>query len=76
MRIEDAINIIEGLRGILEDSRFKESPYQPYRDRAKVGQTRKILDNLVVQLRDAVKQLAFEGVFIGKWDDVLDTLKR
>jgi len=64
LRVEDATQIIDGLRGILDDSRFIGSPYQACRDRAKLGQTRQTIDGLLAQMKVAAKQLDFEGVFI------------
>jgi hypothetical protein len=64
MRIEDAIDIIRELRGILEDSRFTRSSCQNYRDPKKLEQTRQALNVLLEQMQSAAKQLTFAGVFI------------
>jgi hypothetical protein len=63
-RVGDAIGIIEQLRGILDDKRFVESPYQDYRDMAKLGKTRETLDSMLDQMKDAAKTLDFQGVLI------------
>ena len=64
LRVEDAIHIIENLRGILDDKSFTESPCQPYRDPQKIEQTRQVLNGLLDQMQNAAKQLTFDGVFI------------
>lgn len=64
MRIEDAIQAIEGLRRILDDARFTASPYQADRDEARVRQTRKALDELLQQMKSSAEHLSFERVFI------------
>jgi hypothetical protein len=66
LRVEDAINTIEDLRQIFDDARFTESPYQHYRDHAKVEQTRKTLDGVLEQMQKAASQLNFEGVFVAE----------
>jgi hypothetical protein len=65
LRVQDAIDCVEGLRQILNDSRFTESPYEIERDPAAVGQARKTLDELLLQLKNSAQRLTFEGVFLG-----------
>ena len=64
LRFENAIQIIEDLRQVLNDKSFTDSPCQPYRDSKRVEQTRQALDGLLEQMQDAAKQLTFDGVFI------------
>jgi len=65
LRVQDAIDCVDGLRQILNDSRFTESPYEIERDPAAVGQARKTLDELLQQMRSSAERLKFEGVFLG-----------
>jgi hypothetical protein len=65
LRIQDAIDCIEGLRKILNDGRFRESPYEIERDPAAVGRTKKTLDELLLQMKNSAELLTFEGVFLG-----------
>jgi len=65
LRIQDAIDCVEGLRQILNDSRFTESPYEIERDPAAVGQTKETLDELLLQIKNSAERLTFEGVFLG-----------
>jgi len=64
LRVEDAIHIIEDLRGILDNKSFSESPSHPYRDSQKIEQTRQVLNGLLDQMQNAAKQLTFDDVFI------------
>jgi hypothetical protein len=65
LRVQYAIDCVEGLRQILNDRRFTESPYQIERDPAAVGQARKTLDELLLELKKSAQRLTFEGVFLG-----------
>ncbi len=65
LRVEDAIQMIEGLRGVLDDERFVASPYHAGRDRVKLEQTKQALDGLLERMQDAAKQLDFERVLLG-----------
>jgi hypothetical protein len=65
LRVQDAIDCIDGLRQILNDSRFTESPYEIERDPATVGRTKNTLDELLLQMKNSAELLTFEGVFLG-----------
>jgi hypothetical protein len=65
LRVKDAIDTIENLRQILTDSRFTNSPYELERDPIAVGQARKTLDELLLQMKNSAQRLTFEGVFLG-----------
>jgi hypothetical protein len=65
LRVQDAIDCVEGLRQILNDSRFTQSPYEIERDPAAVGQARKTLDELLLHMKNSAQRLTFEGVFLG-----------
>jgi hypothetical protein len=63
-RIDDAIEVIEGLRGILDDPRFIDSPFHEYRNAHNLWVTKKTLDDLLARMRQAVKDVSFDGVFL------------
>ncbi len=65
LRVLDAIHTIEGLNGILRDSRFINSPYSNERDPAALDQTKKTLRGLLEQMKSSAERLTFEGVFLG-----------
>ena len=64
LRVQDAIETIEGLRSILDDRRFVDSPFHQYRDSRKLSVTRRTLDDLLAQMRQAAERLSFDGVFL------------
>jgi hypothetical protein len=63
-RIDDAIEMIEGLRGILDNPRFIESPFHEYRSARRLSVTKKTLDDILIHMRQAAKDLTFNGVFL------------
>lgn len=63
-RVQDAIETVEGLRRILDDSRFINSPFHEYRHQRKLSVTRRTLDDLLAQMRRAAADLSFNGVFL------------
>jgi hypothetical protein len=63
-RVQDAIETIEGLWAILDDSRFIDSPFHEYRNGRKLSVTKKTLDDLLAHMRQAAKDLSFDGVFL------------
>lgn len=65
LRVFDAIQTIEGLDRILRDSRFINSPYSNERDPAALDQAKKILSDLLKQMKSSAERLTFEGVFLG-----------
>jgi hypothetical protein len=64
LRVEDAIQSVEGLAAIMEDRRFTDSPYEGERDSAAVDETWKLLQTLLSQMRMAAGDLTFQGVFL------------
>lgn len=63
-RVQDAIEIIERLRGILDNPRFIDSPFHEYRSGRRLSVTKKTLDDLLTHMRQAVGDLTFQGVFL------------
>jgi hypothetical protein len=67
LRVEDAIQVIEDLRGILDDDRFKNSPHTPFsecRDREKTEKLQAGLAALHESMVDQAKQPDFTDVFL------------
>jgi hypothetical protein len=67
LRVQDAIQIVEDLRGILEDERFKNSPHTPFSECRDRGKTEKLQAGLVALYESMVEQakgLDFSGVFL------------
>jgi sugar phosphate isomerase/epimerase len=67
MRIDDAMQIIKDLLGILDDDRFKNSPHTPFsdcRNREKTEKLRAGLAALQDSMVDQAKQLDFTDVFL------------
>jgi hypothetical protein len=67
LRIEDAIQTIDGLRRVLDDDRFKNSPHTPFsecRDSEKTEKLQAGLAALHDSLVDQAKRLDFKGVFL------------
>lgn len=67
LRVEDAIQTIEGLRRVLHDDRFKNSPDRPFsecRDTEKTERLQAGLAALHDSLVDQAKRLDFNGVFL------------
>jgi hypothetical protein len=65
LRVQDAIQSINGLTVILNDSRFTESPYANERDPAALEQTKRALEDLLGYMKKSAERLSFEGVFLG-----------
>ncbi|HSY99992.1 MAG TPA: hypothetical protein VK788_10870 [Terriglobales bacterium] len=65
LRVQDAIQTIEGLDRILRDRRFIDSPYSNERDPAALDQTKRTLSNLLEQMKNSAERLTFEGVLLG-----------
>jgi hypothetical protein len=65
LRVQDAIDTIENLRQILTDSRFTNSPYEPERDPTAVEQAKRVLDEMLLQIKSSAERLTFEGVILG-----------
>jgi hypothetical protein len=63
-RVQDAIETIERLRGILDDPRFIDSPFHEFRNGPKLSVTKTTLDELLAHMRQEAKELSFEGVFL------------
>lgn len=63
-RVQDAIEAIDQLRAILNNPRFVDSPFHEYRDGRKLSVTRRTLDDLLTGMRQAAKDLTFDGVFL------------
>jgi hypothetical protein len=67
LRLEEAINIVNDLSGILDDSRFKSSPYTPFsdfRDQQKTARLQAGLAALHDSMVDHARRLDFQGVFL------------
>ena len=67
LRLEDAIQIIEDLRGILDDDRFKNSSHTPFsdcRDKQKTEKLQAGLAALHESMVEQVTKLDFSGVFL------------
>ena len=65
LRVQDAIQTINGLTQILDDSRFTGSPYANERDPAALEETKRKLDQLLAYMKNSAERLSFEGVFLG-----------
>lgn len=65
LRVKDAIDTIENLREILTDSRFTNSPYEPERDPTAVEQAKRVLNEMLLQMKRSAEHLTFEGVILG-----------
>jgi hypothetical protein len=63
-RVQDAIEIIERLRAIIENPRFIDSPFHEYRSDRRLSETRRTLDDRLSYMREAAKVLTFNGVFL------------
>jgi hypothetical protein len=63
-RVQDAIETIERLRNILDNSRFIDSPFHEYRNGRKLSVTKRTLDDLLTFMRQAAKDLNFDEVFL------------
>jgi hypothetical protein len=63
-RVQDAIETIEQLRAILDDSRFVDSPFHELRGGHRLSITKGTLDNLLTHMRQAAKELTFNEVFL------------
>lgn len=68
LRVQDAIDCIEGLRRILADDRFKNSHFSECRDREKTENLQAGLDDLHDSMVDQAKRLDFSGVFLEEQD--------
>jgi hypothetical protein len=62
-RVEDAIKMIEGLKEILNDPRLFAANSDQHRDRLEA--TKKTIDDLLDKMRQAARELTFDGVFLG-----------
>ena len=65
LRVKDAIDTIENLRQILTDSRFTNSPYELERDPTAVEQAKRVLNEMLLQMKSSAERLTFEGVILG-----------
>ena len=65
LRVQDAIQTINGLAQILNDSRFTGSPYANERNPAALDETKRTLDQLLAYMKNSAERLSFEGVFLG-----------
>lgn len=63
-RVQDAVETLDGLRRILDDRRFIDSPFHEYRDGRKLSVTKRTLHGLLAKIREAAKELTFRGVFL------------
>jgi hypothetical protein len=64
LRLEDAIQAIDDLIRVLDDDRFRNSPFTEYRDVQKTGALSEGLTALRFVMTESAKQLDFEGVFL------------
>ena len=64
LRFEDAIHAIEDLIRVLDDHRFKNSPFSPCRDVQKTKELHARLTALRASMGENGKQLHFAGVFL------------
>jgi hypothetical protein len=64
LRLEDTIHVIDGLSQILDDDRFRNSPFNEYRNAEKIKTHRAGLATLRDSIVEGAKQLDFEGVFL------------
>jgi hypothetical protein len=67
VRLNDAIALVRGLIGVLEDERFRNSPHTPFSEYRDKKQTDKVYVGLVSLLDSMVTrvaQLDFDGVFL------------
>ncbi len=75
-RVQDAIETIERLRAILDDPRFIDSPFHEYRNGRKLSVTKKTLDDLLAHMRQAAKDLSFDGVFLEEAEAAVEAAAR
>jgi hypothetical protein len=64
LRLEDTIHVIDGLSQILDDDRFRNSPFTEYRDAEKTEKHRAELAALRTSIVERAKELDFQGVFL------------
>jgi hypothetical protein len=70
-RLHDAMEIVHGLIGVLDDERFKNSPSTPYsdvRDQEKTEEVRAALAALVDSMETQIRNLNFKGVLLEEAD--------
>jgi hypothetical protein len=66
-RLEDAIDLVRGLKAVLDGERFLHSPYTPFsdvRDQVKTANVRAGLTSLLDSMATQVKQIDFSGVLL------------
>ena len=71
LRLDDAIQAVHDLIRILDDHRFKNSPFTEYRDAQKTRALHEGLTALRFVMAESAKQLDFEGVFLER-QELLD----
>lgn len=65
LRVQDAIQVINDLADILNESRFTKSPYASERDPVALEETKRTLQDLLGYMNNSAERLSFEGVFLG-----------
>jgi hypothetical protein len=76
LRIEDAITAVEDLIWVLDDHRFRDSPFAECRDQQKTEKLQEGLTGLRIAIVESAKQLDFEGVFLERQELVETNILR
>jgi hypothetical protein len=76
LRLDDAIQAVDDLIQVLDDRRFRNSPFAEYRDVKKAAAVREALTVLRFAMVETARNLNFEGVFLERQELINKRSKR